>query len=61
MIAGASFRLDARIRTTDELMQFAAATKLGGGGLVLTGMSIFNTDDLSQIANAGAGHVIFEE
>ncbi len=61
MIAGAGFRLDARTRTTYELMQFAAATKLGGGGLILTGMSIFNTDDLLRIANAGAGHVTFEE
>ena len=61
MRAGAGFRLDARVRAVGELIQFAAATKSGGGRLVLSGMSIYNTDDLMRIATAGAGHVTFEE
>lgn len=61
MSAGAGFRLDARARAMDELILIAAASKSGGGRLVLTGMSIYNTDDLMRIASAGAGHVTFEE
>lgn len=49
MSAGAGFRLDARARAS------------GGGRLVLTGMSIYDTDDLMRIATTGAGHVTFEE
>ena len=61
MRAGASFRLDARARAVDELIRFAAATRSGGGQLILRGMSIYNTDDLMSIATAGGGHVTFEE
>ncbi len=59
--AGAGFRLDARARAMDELILIAAASKTGGGRLVLAGMSIYDTDDLMRIATAGAGHVTFEE
>jgi hypothetical protein len=61
MRAGAGMRIDVLGRTTDELMQIAAAAKSGGGQLTIVGMSVYNTGDLMRIGRAGSGHVIFED
>ena len=61
MRTGAGIRIDVLGRTTDELMQIAAAAKSGGGQLTIVGMSIYNTGDLMRIGQAGSGHVTFED
>ena len=58
---GGGFRLDAKHRYPDELIQIATAAKTGGATVIFYGMSAHYTDDLIQIATAGKGSVIFED
>jgi hypothetical protein len=57
--AGGGFRLDAKIRTIDELVQIAAAASNSGARLEFQGMQTRTTDELVRIAAAGRGAVVF--
>lgn len=59
--AGGGIRFEGKARLADDLIRIAAAVRIGGGTLVLTGMSARLTDDLVRIGAAGKGHVIFED
>lgn len=59
--AGGGFRLDAKTRLTDELVQLAAAAKTGGATVIFSGTGMFSTQDLIRIGAAGKGAVIFED
>lgn len=59
--AGGGFRLDAKTRLTDELVQLAAAAKNGGATVIFSGTGMFSAHDLIRIGAAGKGAVIFED
>lgn len=59
--AGGGFELDARMRSTLDLVQIATAASRGGGTIVLKGLVLRSTLELVQIAQAGRGRVIFAD
>jgi hypothetical protein len=59
--AGASFSIDASIKSQGDLVKMASATAHGGGTLTLRGLTIKSQGDLIAIASAGKGNVHFTE
>jgi hypothetical protein len=59
--AGAGFTFDGSARQNPDLVRLAAAARLGGGQLCITGLGRRLNPDLVRIAEAGKGHVTFAE
>ena len=59
--AGGGFRLDARMRPADELVQIAAAASGAGARVTFAGLKLRPTPELIRIAAAGAGCVCLED
>ena len=51
--------MDAKMRTTDDLVRIAAAASNSGARVEFQGMKMRTTDDLVRIAAAGRGAVTF--
>jgi DNA replication protein len=59
--AGGGFRLEASLRTTNDLVRVAAAAGNSGASIAFAGMVMRPIDDLVRIAAAGKGRVTFED
>ncbi|WP_448649453.1 hypothetical protein [Pseudomonas corrugata] len=59
--AGASFSIDAKIKSQADLVRMAHAVANGGGTLTLKGLTIKPQADLIAIAHAGQGKIHFTE
>ena len=58
--AGGGFIVSASHKATDDLVRIAAAAKMSGAKVTLTGLSHKTTDDLVRIGAAGKGCVVLE-
>jgi len=59
--AGGGFRLNASTRKTEDLILIAGAAKIGGCNVVMIGMNARISEDIIKIAEAGMGHISFED
>jgi hypothetical protein len=59
--AGGGFRLNASARKTEDLILIASAAKNGECNVVLIGMNARISEDIVKIAEAGRGHISFED
>ena len=59
--AGAGLELEVKTKMHHEIVALAQAAKLGGGHLVLSGLSTRQHHELIAIATAGKGHVTLKD
>jgi hypothetical protein len=60
LAAGGGLVTDARLHTTEQLLEMAGATQASGSTLILRNADSKTQDHLVQIAGAGRRRVIFE-
>ncbi|AZL68821.1 hypothetical protein [Pseudomonas oryziphila] len=59
--AGAGLDLEVKTKMQHEIVALAQAAKLGGGHLILNGLSTKQQHELVAIATAGKGHVTLKD
>lgn len=59
--AGGGMRTGAGHRNTEDLIVLARAASAGSCTLILMGLANRTKEDLTRIALAGSGHVIFDD
>jgi hypothetical protein len=59
--AGCGFRISARGRLINDLVDLAQAARVGNAHITISGVTLFSADDLIRIGRPGAGNIIFED
>lgn len=59
--AGGGFVIDSGLRHKNDWIELADAAKQGGGHLTITGVSLWPTQTLVEVAFSGKGHVSFAD
>lgn len=59
--AGGGFKMNASLKSIDDLVRIASATSNNGAKIIFTGLTMKTTDEIVRISAAGRGNIFFED